>query len=121
MLFYINLENSYKMVEYILTSLWKFAESDPHLLQPFLELALSVKTVTRIELSSLYFYMIYNEAGDLQKKIDQCDAELKTASSEELVCELEQELQELKNTMKQLDKICDAFASVGISYSEFLK
>jgi hypothetical protein len=117
----MNLEDSHKMVEYIRTSLWNLAESDPHLLQPFLELALSVKTVTRIELSSLYFYMIYNEAGDLQKKIDQCDAELKITSTEEVSYEIEKTALTLKNTMKQLDKICDAFASAGISYSEFLK
>ena len=117
----MNLEDTYKMVEYIQTSLWNFAESDPHLLQPFLELALSVKTVTRIELSSLYFYMMYNKSEDLRKEIDRCDAELKTASSEESRLQITNNLENLQKDQRKLDKICDAFASAGISYSEFLK
>ena len=117
----MNLEDSHKMVEYIQTSLWNFAESDPHLLQPFLELALSVKTVTRIELSSLYFYMMYNKAEDLRIAINQCDAELKTASTEESRVQLINKLETLQKDQRKLDKICDAFASAGISYSEFLK
>jgi hypothetical protein len=117
----MNLEDSHKMVEYIQTSLWNLAESDPHLLQPFLELALSVKTVSRIELSSLYFYTIYNKAEDLRIEMNQCNAELKTASSEESRVKLTNNLETIQKEQQKLDKICHAFASAGISYSEFLQ